>query len=529
MSKINLYKVIRVEELKEKLALYGTPHQHTPIVDELDVTHSVSLYYQSNFEETKELPWKWLLESFNIAPDEQVSRPKAVVLFESSMGCFVATFGHSYFLVNKHCDRDYPFSLARRIEFENIKTTTLNSQNTTRNRMIYSYLECTELEFESGEAYAKLKANAKLPEGFTLYKPSMQFGTSVSFITAEDSLDAIVAFICFAENTILKGPELHKIPVYSEIKREEDIQEEEVKLAEKLDSSSGSVIPMEIEIVGTTEVFQSDDYEYELIYRGSHTKTTELSSKVILQFMEDNSITPRSKLLDIQIILFKDGKSVSTQRVHDYIDWVNDESRCLLLQGKWYRFNDDFINYLHDSLEGIPAHYNEKYDLKEAEYTQFLKEKENEAGNVLSNEKLRQKYYNERYFNIIREQEGFKNYDRVSSTYAGNSYEACDLVGDDTIFAVKIGQGAEKLTYAITQSETSLRLNKSGQSKYSDDISKIGLWYVLERRTMLTTNEAGYPNLNDISSISLKIKLDQWKKNVLLAGYKPIIYINYKN
>lgn len=529
MSKINLYKILKIEDLKEKLASYGVHHQQDPIVDEFTVSHSVTLYYQNDQAKTKELSWKWVLDSFHIEADEQVSRPKAVVLFESPMGCFAATFGHSYFLVDKHCDRDYPFSLARRIEFENIKTTTLNSQSTTRNRMIYSYLECTELEFESGEAYAKLKANAKLPDGFALYKPSMQFGTSVSFITPTESLKAIVDFICYAENAILKRPELHKIPIYSEIKQEETIQEEEAKLAEKLDKSSSTVMPMEIEIVGTNEIFQSDDYEYKLKYRGYHFPATELSSENIMQFMKANSITPLSRMLEVQIILYKDGKSVSTRTVHDYIDWVNDESRCMLLQGKWYRFNLDFITYLNDSIREIPTKYDGKYDFNKAKYDKFLRDKENEADNKLSPSEIKQKYYLERYFNIIREKDGFSNFDRENSTYAGHRYEVCDLLDESTVFAVKIGSGADKLTYAITQSETSLQLFKSGQNKYPDDITKIGLWFILERKTLLMANEEGNPDLNEIASISLKIQLDRWKKKVLLAGLKPVVYINYKN
>lgn len=477
----------------------------------------------------KDLSWKWVLDNFHIEADEQASRPKAVVLFESSIGCFAATFGHSYFLVDNHCDRDYPFSLARRIEFENIKTITLNSQSTTRNRMIYSYLECTELEFESGEAYAKLKANAKLPDGFALFKSSLQFGTSISFITPTKDLVSVANFISYAENAILKRPELHKIPIYSEIIQEEVIQDEEEKLIQKLNKSSSTIMPMEIEIVGTNEIFQSDDYEYELKYRGSRFLTNELSSQSIMQFMKAESITPLSKMLEIKVILYKDGKSVSTRTVHDYIDCVNDESQCMLLQGRWYHFNLDFIDYLNDSIREIPTKYDEKYDFNKAEYDKFLKDKESEPDNKLSTIEIKSKYYFERYFNIIREEDGFINFDRKNFSYAGHRYETCDLLDQNTVYAVKIGSSADKLTYAITQSETSLQLFKSGHNEYPNGISKIGLWFILERKTLLRTNEDGNPDLNDIASISLKIQLDRWKKKIISAGLKPVVFINYKN
>lgn len=522
MSKINLYKITNVEELKEKLTSYNViSNGQSPIIDQFQIGHSVTLFYQNDDTKSKELSWKWILDSFQIDSDGQIVGPKAVVLFESILGCYAATFGYSYFLVDKYCDRDYPFSIARRIEFENIKTTTLNSQSTTRNRMIYSYLECKQLEFESGEAYAKLKANSKLPESFSICKQSIQFGTSISFTTIANSLEAIAAFISWAENDILQKPEIHKIPVYSEIKQEEEIKVEETILINRLNESERQVIPREVEIVGTTEIFL-DDYEYELRYERISHQTDTLSTESILQFMDENSITPRAEMLKVKIVLLKDGKSVSTRNVHDYLDYVNDNTRCLLLQGKWYRFNDDFINYLQDSINEIKTYHVAEYNLLENEYLMYIDNLYYADDNTLSINELKRKYYRERYFNIIRENDGFINCDRDISEYSGHKYEWCDLMDGNTFYTVKIGSGADKLTYAITQSMTSLSLIKS-----RPDISKFCLWFVLERETDLSLHEDGSPDINAISSISLKIQIDQWKKKVLLANKEPIIYINY--
>lgn len=35
-------------------------------------------------------------------------------------------------------------------------------------------------------------------------------------------------------------------------------------------------------------------------------------------------------------------------------------------------------------------------------------------------------------------------------------------------------------------------------------------------------------DLTDLNMLMLKNRIDQWKKEVRLAGYTPIIYINYR-
>ena len=62
---------------------------------------------------------------------------------------------------------------ARKIQYKEIKTTTLTTPNSRRNKTVNTYINYNELEFDSGESFAKLKAKVDLAEGFTLYKPSI--------------------------------------------------------------------------------------------------------------------------------------------------------------------------------------------------------------------------------------------------------------------------------------------------------------------------------------------------------------------
>ena len=40
--------------------------------------------------------------------------------------------------------------------------------------------------------------------------------------------------------------------------------------------------------------------------------------------------------------------------------------------------------------------------------------------------------------------------------------------------------------------------------------------------------ENGVPNINALEMLMLKNRLDQWKKEVRLQGYTPLIRVNYK-
>ena len=70
--------------------------------------------------------------------------PRAILFIEKvcdeSEDIYAATFGSSFFKVDKYCDRDFGFKFAARMEYTNIKTTTLTSPNSKRSKMINTYI-----------------------------------------------------------------------------------------------------------------------------------------------------------------------------------------------------------------------------------------------------------------------------------------------------------------------------------------------------------------------------------------------------
>lgn len=147
--------------------------KNTVFIENENKDYGFTLYIDEE-EKTVDLSWSWILPLFITEVISQKSKPKAILLIEDTAEdlTFAITFGTSYFLIEKYCDKDFGFNFARRIMFKEIKTTTLTTPNSNRNKMVSTYVNYNELEFDSGESYAKLKAVMDIPEGYDLFKPT---------------------------------------------------------------------------------------------------------------------------------------------------------------------------------------------------------------------------------------------------------------------------------------------------------------------------------------------------------------------
>ena len=101
---------------------------------ETENAFELSLYvaYQ---QEDKPISWNWVLDAFQQPSIETAPSPKAVVVIKHNQeDLYAVTFGHSFFLVDKFCDRDFGFNFARKLKYDEIKTTTLTTPSSNRNK-----------------------------------------------------------------------------------------------------------------------------------------------------------------------------------------------------------------------------------------------------------------------------------------------------------------------------------------------------------------------------------------------------------
>lgn len=508
-----------------------------------------TLYLCEAKQSNDEISWNWLLNEFDESPLYVYKSPRAILFIEKVCDeredIYAATFGSSFFKVDKYCDRDFGFKFAARMEYTNIKTTTLTSPNSKRSKMINTYVDYNEFDFNSGESFAKLKVNAKLDENFDLFKPALEIGNSIRFNTDKANIDGIINIILYVEKIleISDNDVKYKIPLFKEVKNEESIKKLNESLNKAIqsnvlgDSKCNLLSVPEIDIIGASEVFNGNDNEFELIYyKNASKKYDNLSMDVIKSFCIENNINSIEKVNKIKIRLYKDGDSVVQLPLKNVIEYTDEEYKCIYTKTKWYMFNHDYLTYLNDSISEIDASYNDKFDFNDLIHNRFINDKyevekndeeyEGKSEDYIK-DKLKKKYYAERCYNLIREKDGnFKCYDREDTS---SGFEKMDLyeIESKTMFAVKIGKSSGDLCYATDQSITALKKYKHKEITDMPPISRVGLWFILEKKKHLTIH-GDKVDLTSLDMLMLKNRIDQWKKEVRLAGYTPVIYVNYR-
>lgn len=264
MSTVNLYKIDKFKTkefyklVRSKMKEIKTIECNRADSDEPNL-YSCTLYLSESDGE-KALSWNWILKEFNESSINIASSPKAVLIIEHNYdSIYAVTFGHAFFLVDKFCDRDFGFAYGRKLQYKEIKTTTLTTLGLRRNKVVNTYINYNELEFDSGESFAKLKAKEVLPDGFGLYKSSIEIGTSICFNIDNNSLDTIIDLICHVEEAIKIKADKCKIPVFSKINDKELITKLEEMLRAQIKSGQAIINISELDIIGVTEIFNNND------------------------------------------------------------------------------------------------------------------------------------------------------------------------------------------------------------------------------------------------------------------------------
>lgn len=528
MASINIYKLdedIGLDFLKDnsfKLRMEYVGKLEHPKEKE----YQIELFLSSP-SKNKLASWDaWVVKPFDKSKEAYIQpASSAVLLIKFNNINYAATFGSAFFLIDKYCNRDFGFSIGRKLSFDGIKTTTINTPGSIRNKSINSFIDTSQLIIDSGESFAKIKAKLNLPTGFKLFNPIVEIGTSIKFSVnkKEASIDRICEIINYLEE-IRKQPDCHLLPVFKEVKSKELCKQLDDNLIKSIKNKSSKVDIAQFDIIGASEIFIDCDYEYMLSYGGF---TSEKLSTVTLDdielFCQQNNLILEDIFFDIVIIPEHENNNKPI-RLHDVLDYTDDINRCLLLKGKWFQYNEDYIEKLNLSIREIKTIYNPQYDFHDETYEEFVEK-------IMREEKLKSKqeakkiYYKEKVFNILRSKDGFSNYDREIFKLADHKYEKTDLYKDGTVFSVKLGSSSSELCYVVDQSIVTLNLLKEG--KISDiDITAMGLWIILKKQNKLKEIE-GQPDLAELKMLALKNKIDDWKKQVRLKGLQPIIYINY--
>ncbi|MDO4467861.1 MAG: TIGR04141 family sporadically distributed protein [Bacillota bacterium] len=369
-------------------------------------TFLVSLYTHFSKEEKKP-NWAWIVEEMDGVLETVKSQPSGIFTIIHNNDMYAVSFGHSFFAVEKYCDKDFGMEFAKRIELDEIKTTTLLSPNSRKNKTVNTFIDYNTLEFTGGESVAKLKAKCVNEQIEELFKPMLEMGSSIKFITKYESIENILAIVLFVED-ILKKEIKRKIPMFERVKDKEKIKTLEESLKVNLESENLKINLSELDIIGATEIFYSNDFEYELSYYGKRKKIKSLDIQEVKEFVQENQFNYEN-LLKIRISGIKDGNTTYLGTIHNLIDYTDEDNKCLLNKGNWMMYNDDFMEYLHGSLREIECIYDPSWNMTNEIYGDFIKKMMKEHPGK-TKEQLEKKYYREYVFNTLREKEGFDLY-----------------------------------------------------------------------------------------------------------------------
>ncbi|WP_455936959.1 DUF6119 family protein [Gemella morbillorum] len=528
MGQVNLYKI---DSTKEKLFLENLKNKFEYKGEKQfvlnNINYIVSMYIQEANQKTK-FEWKWILEQYNCEIGEIFGMPRAVLVVKNEDGIYAITYGLAYFVIDKYCDVDYAFDFARRIEFKQIKTTTLITPNSQKNKTVNAYIDYSELSFDSGESYSKIKAKVKLDADFKIHGEMVEVGHSIKTQLPNNNIECILEFIKYVEE-VRKRDVIYKIPVFEKIKDDNLIDTLNKSLLDSLENSIANANISELDIVGATEIFNHNDSTFELSYKWKTKQVDELNVKNIKEFIDENDFDVKKDFLDLKVVISRNGQTTYTKKMVELLDYTDDSQKCILMNGDWYKYNDDYLQYLRDSIAEIDTFYDPTFDfskakLKEYQQKKFDEEKQNEPD--LTIESIEKKYYAERIFNEVLEKYGYKNCDRKIEKTLDGKLELMDVYKDETMYAVKIGASSSKLGYVVTQSSTALKHYKQLNPNERPAIKKVAIWLVLTKKKHLKEIN-GKPDLSSLNMISLKNQLDLWKKEVRRAGFIPEIYINY--
>ena len=265
MSKINLYRIDEgnhrafLNYLEEKLVYI----ENKEIENEEEEIYSFSLF-KINQEVDKEISWNWILNEFGQPLLSVKTQPKAVLVIEYDNEMYAITFGSAFFLVDKYCDRNFAFEFARRMKYLEIKTTTLLSPNMQRNKNISTYINYENLEFDSGESFAKLKAKLNLDEyNNALIEETVEFGNSIKFDLKVSNLENVSRLITFIK-LILNQDEIYKIPVFNKVTDKDLLEQLETNLFSKIEENINDITISELDIIGVSEIFNNQDTFFQL-------------------------------------------------------------------------------------------------------------------------------------------------------------------------------------------------------------------------------------------------------------------------
>lgn len=502
MPKFNLYKIEfdKKDDLVEKLESVNLTKTGEKEVN----GYSLEFYFSESPDEVE----IWWVEVYGEFIDREEPPKNSIyfgtMLVYSDAVCYAVSLGKSHFYLKKYSDTDFGLSLGERIvDEENLKVKNSKFFKSKRSKTITSYQSNTPVSYDSGESMHYIKAKTINSDD---WGKVASFGTSVQ-LNLEIGPDELPDLINRIESKLLEEP-IIRLPKTELIRDEETEEMLDRRLGLALQAKEDPEIQIDEFSVSGVDFIFSERSSYKFYVRGDSRNQTDLLDLTVdnlTNFARERGVDLQTEINDVKVYVHNEHGRGHSEIVKAFLDYVDNDRYCLI-DGKWHRFNESYLQYLNEEVQKINWTYSPQFDISlDVSEDDFNDDMEENHG----------------YLNIHKDSSPLD--DPLGRRF---KVEKMDLYRDGSLFFVKIGT-PQKLGYVIDQALNTVRLLQNNSSKITvddeeKDVQSICLWLILHKRV----NDI--ETLSDINSIIFLMKLVDWRKAVLDAGYVPMIKINYR-
>lgn len=490
--KLNIFSIPpeNVAAMEEKFQDVGLQVIHTDSNDDWE-----SAFYFSEKQQPAPIPWVGtFIEFFGDR------RPRnliyfAAYVFEKPGHCFVLTYGKAHFYVRQFCDHDFGTEVAKRLADESdIKQKSSKKFAGKRKKEIRSYTRNTRLDIESGESIDYLQASI-IKSARKNFGRTAKFGSSALFNAPIEKTD--VGQLLNRIIDALASPPAFALPRTARVTDEAEIERYDTLLLDAIigDGDQTEFTHSAHDLVGVDFVFSGNE-QYTLSARRRRALVlgdAELDLAALREYIKEERID-RSDILNIRVKIENEGQNPYSKRLKESLDYIVDGENVMLSQGRWLRFNEDYIDQLNEYVDGIAIETTED----------SLKEIRSKEGEFNDSPEVAALGY------IKADQDFSKIKTRVSTPI-----EAWDLQKNDTVYAVKFGT-AQKLGYVCDQATAVLEIirNNANLKKLDPDLRAYCLWLGFKAKNAPS-------RVSEVNSIILKQKIDAWARRCRELGIEP--------
>lgn len=510
----NLYNVFRIPT--DKIELLKSEFKSK----KLDLTKSILIEgYLFSFYFSKkdpESPVKWMDLYKDFLPDEEDRFNRvyfASLLIETKLNhSYAISLGNAHFYIGKYADSDFGLDLAERIATQEIKEKYTKYFFNNKNQSVVKYRDENNIEdSESGEYFQHIKS-ATVPAINWSWGKTASFGNSVIFRLplTPNKLYKLIQKI----EAELINPVRVNIPRVKKIKDKIEIEQLEQQLSSALNGDDSDSLFKNV-VISSKDFLLDDTVTYSIYLLGNKGESHQLNEfdiTSIREYCNDNEIDLGTQFGNLRITINPENEKPRNEPLRSYIDFISDSYECLI-EGKWHRFNQSYLQHLDELIDKIRIEtYNKSYDIDKTEFDAYLKNNP--------------KSYVEKHFNELRVKDGFINKDRFFLNLEKRyTIELLDLYKDKCMYFVKVGI-PQSLSYVIDQAINTLQLLKNNKAKLVIDNSSIRpksicLWMILDRKTKIS-------KLSEFDSLIFKWKLAEWVRLAKSLKIEPVVAINYR-